>query len=144
LPTDNLRLFLATAIQDSEVKEGQDLDGSSLAGKKLAAPDVTISFVGSYYWTLDNDMDVSAQLSYNWQSETMGDEFMGGNDIFALASYGLLGAQINAEGMNWKVSAYVDNITDEVYYDSGVADTGLSHFGIGRGVNGGVKVKYSF
>jgi len=144
LPTDNLRLFLATAIQDSEVVEGTDLDGSSLAGKKLAAPDVTISFVGSYYWYLESDIDLALQVSYNWQTETMGEEFMGGNDIFALPSYGLLGAQFSATGMSWSVSAYVDNITDELYYDSGVADTGLSHFGIGRGINGGIKVKYSF
>ncbi len=144
LPTDNLRLFLATAIQDSEVVKGTDLDGSSLAGKKLAAPDVTISFVGSYYWYLESDIDLALQVSYNWQTETMGEEFMGGNDIFALPSYGLLGAQFSATSMSWSVSAYVDNITDELYYDSGVADTGLSHFGIGRGINGGIKVKYSF
>ncbi|MCJ8318248.1 MAG: TonB-dependent receptor [Colwellia sp.] len=144
LPSDNLRLFLATAIQDSEVIEGEDLDGSSLVGKKLAAPDVTISFVGSYYWYLDNDVDLALQVSYNWQTETFGDEFMGGNDAYALPSYGLLGAQFSATSMSWSISAYVDNITDELYYDSGVADTGLSHFGIGRGINGGVKVKYSF
>jgi len=144
LPTDNLRLFIASAIQDSEVKEGQDLDGSSLVGKKLAAPDVTISFVGSYYWYLDSDIDLALQVSYNWQTETFGDDFMGGDDIFAQPSYGLLGANFTATSEDWVITAYVDNITDEEYYDSGLNDTGLNYFGIGRGINGGVKVKYSF
>lgn len=144
LPTDNLRLFIATAIQDSEVKEGEGLGGESLVGKKLAAPDVTFSFLSSYYWSVGDDYDFTAQLSYNWQSETMGDEFMGGNDVFALDSFGLIGVQFSAETMNWKVSAYIDNITDEEYYDSSVSDTGLSNFGIGRGTNGGINVKYSF
>lgn len=144
LPTDNLRLFLASAIQNSEVKEGEDLDGLSLEGQKLAAPDVTISFVGSYYWYLENDVDLTFQVSYNWQTETFGDEFMDGNDIYAQPSYGLLGAQFSATGMSWSLSAYVDNITDEKYFDSGLNDTGVNHFGIGRGINGGVKVKYSF
>jgi len=144
LPTENLRLFVATAVQNSEVIDGEGLGGESLVGKKLAAPDVTISFIGSYYWTMGEDVDLSAQFSYNWQSETFGDEFMSGNDIYAMPSYGLLGAQFNASTENWVVSAYIDNITDELYYDSGVADTGLSRFGIGRGVNGGISVKYSF
>jgi len=144
LPTDNLRLFLASAIQDSKVKEGQDLDGSSLKGQKLAAPDVTISFVGSYYWYLESDVDLALQVSYNWQTETSGDEFMGGNDIYAQESYGLLGAQFSATSMSWQVSAYVDNITDEEYFDSGLDDTGINNFGVGRGINGGIKVKYSF
>jgi iron complex outermembrane receptor protein len=144
LPTDNLRLFLASAIQNSEVKEGVDLDGVSLKGQKLSAPDVTISFVGSYYWYLENDVDLALQVSYNWQTETYGDEFMDGNDIYAQPSYGLLGAQFSATSMSWSVSAYIDNITDEEYFDSGINDTGINHFGIGRGINGGVKVKYVF
>jgi iron complex outermembrane receptor protein len=144
LPTDNVRLFLASAFQNSEVVEGEDLDGTSLAGQKLAAPEVTVSLVGSYFWYLDSDVDVSLQMSYNWQTETYGDEFMGGNDIYAQPSYGLLGANVTATGMVWSVSAYIDNITDEDYYDSGLNDTGVNHFGIGRGINGGVKVKYSF
>lgn len=144
LPTDNLRLFLASAIQSSEVNEGLDLDGSSLKGQKLAAPDVTISFVGSYYWYLENDVDLALQVSYNWQTETSGDEFMGGNDVFAQPSYGLLGAQFSAISMSWSLSAYIDNITDEEYFDSGLDDTGINNFGIGRGINGGIKVKYAF
>jgi iron complex outermembrane receptor protein len=144
LPTDNLRLFLATAIQNSEVVEGQDLDGSSLKGQKLAAPDVTVSFVGSYYWYLESDVDLALQVAYNWQTDTSGDEFMGGNDIYAQESYGLLGAQFSATSMSWQLSAYIDNITDEEYFDSGLDDTGINQFGIGRGVNGGIKVKYSF
>ncbi|WP_286261225.1 TonB-dependent receptor [Thalassotalea atypica] len=144
LPTDSLRLFVATAIQDSEVKEGEGLGGESLVGKKLDAPDVTISFLGSYYWGLDGDIDVMAQVSYNWQSDTSGDEFMNGNKVFDQDAYGLLGAQMSVESMNWKFSAYIDNITDEEYYDAGVEDTGLSYFGLGRGINGGVNVKYTF
>lgn len=143
-PTENIRLFAASAIQNSEVIEGRGTSGEDLAGKKLAAPDVTFSFVGSYFWAAGDDVDLSAQLSYNWQSETMGDEFMGGNDIFALPSYGLLSAQFSVEMVEWKVSAYIDNITDETYYDSGLSDTGINHFGIGRGINGGINVKYSF
>jgi iron complex outermembrane receptor protein len=144
LPTDNLRLFLASAIQDSKVKEGEDLDGISLKGQKLDAPDVTISFVGSYYWYLENDVDLQLQVSYSWQSETSGDEFMSGNDIYAQESYGLLGAQFSATTLSWQFSAYIDNITDEEYFDSGLDDTGINQFGIGRGINGGIKVKYLF
>lgn len=143
-PTENIRLFLASAMQRSKVIKGEDLSGDSIVGKKLNAPEATVSFVGSYYWSLDNDIDVSAQMSYNWQSETMGDEFLGGNDIYALPSYGLLGARVSVSNVDWKVSAYIDNITDETYYDSGLSDTGLNHFGIGRGVHGGVNVNYSF
>ncbi|MEW6998758.1 TonB-dependent receptor [Colwelliaceae bacterium BS250] len=143
-PTESLRLFLASAIQESEVKEGLDLDGESLEGQKLAAPEVTVSFVGSYYWSLESDVDLSFQVSYNWQTETFGDEFMDGNDIYQQDSYGLLGAQFSATTMSWTLSAYVDNITDEEYFDSGLNDTGINHFGIGRGINGGVKAKYSF
>jgi len=144
LPTDNLRLFVASAIQSSEVIEGQGLDGESIIGKKLAAPDMTISFVGSYYWYLDNDIDVTLQASYNWQSETMGAEFLGGNDLLEQDSFGITGVQLSVTGMTWQLSAYIDNLTDETYYESGVVDTGISRFGIGRGTNGGIKVKYSF
>ncbi|MGB0936341.1 MAG: TonB-dependent receptor [Colwellia sp.] len=142
-PTDDLRLYLATAYQNSEVVEGEDLDGTSIVGKKLAAPELTASFVGSYFLTL-GDVDMTAQVSYSWQSETYGDEFMGGADIYAQESYGLLGMQVNAELENWKISMYVDNLTDEEYFDSGINDTGINHFGIGRGVNGGISAKYSF
>ncbi|MDT0603904.1 TonB-dependent receptor [Thalassotalea castellviae] len=144
LPTDNLRLFIATAIQDSEVKEGEGLSGESLVGKKLSTPDVTFSFLGSYYWASEDDYDFTAQLSYTWQSETMGEEFMNGSEIYALDSYGLIGAQFSVEKNRWKLSAYIDNLTDEEYYDASVADTGISNFGIGRGINGGINVKYSF
>jgi len=71
-------------------------------------------------------------------------DFLGGNDVFAQESYGLLGAQFSASGETWQVSAYIDNLTDEIYYDTGIDDTGINRFGIGRGVNGGVKFKYSF
>ncbi len=144
LPSENLRLFLATALQNAEVSDGEDLDGTSLVGQKLNAPDVTISFVGSYYWYLENDVDLTLQVSYNWQTDTFGDEFMGGNDVYQQDAYGLLGAQFSATGLNWQVSAFIENITDEEYYDSGLDDTGINHFGIGRGTNGGVKVRYSF
>ncbi len=144
VPTDNLRLFLASAIQNSEVVEGDGLEGESLIGQKLSAPEVTLSFVGSYYWVSASDVDMSFQVSYNWQSETYGDDFLGGNDVFAQDSYGLLGAQFNASGESWQVSAYIDNLTDEIYYDTGIDDTGINRFGIGRSVNGGVKFKYLF
>ena len=143
-PTENLRLFLASAMQNSEVIEGEGLDGEDIVGKKLNAPELTVSFVGSYFWATDNDLDLVAQITYNWQSETFGDEFIDGNDIYALPSYGLLGAQFSVESMDWKVSAYIENITDEVYYDSALSDTGLNRFGIGRGTNGGINFKYSF
>lgn len=144
LPTDNLRIFLASAIQNSEAIEGEDLDGNSIKGQKLNAPEVTVSFVGSYYWYLDSDIDLAMQVSYSWQSDTYGNDFMGGNDIYEQPSYGLLGAQFSATGMSWSVSAYMNNIIDEEYFDSGLDDTGINNFGIGRGINGGVKVKYAF
>lgn len=144
LPTDNLRLFIASAIQNSEVIEGEGLDGESIVGQKLAAPDVTVSFVGSHYWYLDNEIDLALQVSYNWQTETSAGGFMGGHDIHKQPSYGLLGTQFSATGESWSLSAYINNLTDEEYFDSGLDDTGINHFGIGRGINGGVKVKYSF
>ncbi|MEW6982529.1 TonB-dependent receptor [Colwelliaceae bacterium 6471] len=144
LPTDNLRLFVASAIQSSEVKEGEGLDGESIKGQKLAAPDTTISFVGTYFWYLENDIDLSFQLSYNWQSETFGDEFMGGTDLLEQDSYGLTGLQFSAMGDQWQVSAYVENLTDELYYEGAVEDTGINRFGIGRGRSAGLKVKYMF
>lgn len=98
-----------------------------LIGKKLAAPDVTISFVSSYYCYLDNDIDLALQVSYNWQTETFGDDFMNGDDIYAQPSYGLLGANFTATAESWVISAYIDNITDEKYYDSGLNDTGINY-----------------
>lgn len=144
LPTDNIRLFVATAIQSSEVKEGQGLGGEDLKGKKLAAPDVTTSFVGSYFWYLDNDIDMQFQVSYNWQSEQYGEEYLDGSDLVEQEAFGLFGLQLGITGMNWQVSAYVENLADKTYYDGYVIDTGISRFGIGRGRNGGIKVKYSF
>ena len=144
LPTENLRLFLASAIQDSAVKEGEGLDGESLAGQKLSAPDVTISFVGSYYWYLENDIDLTLQFAYNWQTETFGDEYLDGTDLLEQDAYGLASLQFGAMGVNWQVSAYVENLTDETYYEGAVEDTGISRFGIGRGRHGGIKFKYSF
>jgi len=144
IPSENLRLFLSSAIQDSEVVEGLDPDGESLAGQKLTAPDVTLSFIGSYYWYLDNDVDVSLQLSYSWQTETFGSEFINGNDVFEQDSYSLTSLQLNASSGSWQLSAYIDNLTDETYYDSGENDTGLNRFGIGRGRNAGISLKYLF
>jgi iron complex outermembrane receptor protein len=144
LPTENLRLYLASAFQSSEVDEGEDLNGDDLKGQKLSAPDMTASFVGSYFWYLESDIDLQLQVSYTWQSEQFGDEFLGGTDLLEQESYGLTGMQFSATGMSWQVSAYVENLTDETYFEGAVEDTGISRFGIGRGRNAGVKVKYSF
>ncbi len=144
LPNENIRLFFASALQDSEVKEGLDENGDSIVGQKLAAPDATFSFVGSYYWYLENDIDLTFQVSYNWQSETFGDEFLGGTDLLEQEAYGLTGIQFNATGMEWQLSAYVENLTDETYYEGAVEDTGINRFGIGRGRTAGVRVKYNF
>ncbi|MDT0603893.1 TonB-dependent receptor [Thalassotalea castellviae] len=144
LPTENIRLFLASALQDSEVIEGTDLSGESIAGKKLAAPDVTLSFVGGYFWYLENDVDLTLQFSYNWQTKTFGSEFQGGNDVLEQDAYGLAGLQFVATGLDWQVSTYINNLTDEVYYSGALIDAGVNRFGIGRGINGGVKVKYNF
>jgi len=59
-------------------------------------------------------------------------------------AYGLASLQFGATGVNWQVSAYVENLTDETYYEGAVEDTGISRFGIGRGRHGGIKFKYSF
>ena len=144
LPTDNLRLYIATAVQSSEVEEGQGLGGEDLKGLKLAAPDVTTSFVGSYFWFLSDDIDLQLQLAYNWQSETFGSEFLNGNDLLEQESYGLTSLQFSASSEAWKVSAYIENLSDKTYYEGAVEDTGISRFGIGRGRHGGVKVKYTF
>lgn len=144
IPTENLRLFLASAIQDSEVQEGEDINGDSLKGKKLAAPDMTVSFVGSYYVYLDNDIDLTFQASYTWQSEQFGEEFMGGSALLEQEAYGLAGIQFNASNESWQLSAYVDNLFDETYYEGAVEDTGINRFGIGRGRTAGIKLKYAF
>jgi len=144
LPTDNLRLYLASALQSSEVIKGQGLDGESIKGQKLAAPDTTISFVGSYFWYLESDVDLTAQVTYNWQSKTFGSEFLGGSDLLKQDAYGILGLQFSAENMSWKVSAYIENLTDKLYYEGAVEDTGINRFGISRGRNAGINIKYSF
>ncbi|QDP00074.1 TonB-dependent receptor [Thalassotalea sp. PS06] len=143
-PTDNLRLFVASALQNSEVKEGESAEGESIVGQKLSAPEATFTFIGTYSWSLSSETDIDVQLSYAWQSETFGDEFMGGSDLLEQDAYGLLGAVANVYSGSWQFSAYVDNITDELYYEGAVIDTGYTRFGIGQGINGGIKAKYSF
>jgi iron complex outermembrane receptor protein len=143
-PTESLRLYLASAIQNSEVKEGEDLNGDSLQGKKLAAPEISISFIGSYYIYLESDVDLTFQASYTWQSDQFGDEFMGGTDLLEQGAYGLAGLQFNANSKSWQLSAYINNLFDEAYYEGIAVDTGINHFGIGRGRTAGIKLKYSF
>lgn len=143
-PTDSLRLFLSSALQNSEVQKGESAEGESMKGQKLSAPEATVALIGTYYYTLSSEVDLSFQMSYTWQSETFGEDFIGGSDLLEQDAYGLLGAQFNAKGEAWELSAYIDNIADEEYYEDGVIDTGYTRFGIGRGTNGGVKVKYNF
>lgn len=143
-PTDSIRLFFASAFQDTEVIDGESAEGETLDGKKLSGPDTTLAFIGTYYFTMGSDVDMSMQVSYTWQSDEFGDDYMNGSELLEQDSYGLLGAQVSAKGEAWEISAYVDNIADEEYYEGGVIDTGYTRFGIGRGTNGGVKVKYNF
>ncbi|WOH36750.1 TonB-dependent receptor [Thalassotalea fonticola] len=144
MATENLRLFLSSAFQDTEVIDGESAEGESVKGQQLAGPEVSAAFIGTYYYELSAELEMSLQMSYTWQSATGGDDFLGGSDLIEQDAYGILGAQVGIEGESWELSAYIDNITDELYYEGGVVDTGYTGYGIGKGSNGGVKVKYSF
>ena len=46
MPTDNLRLFMSSAFQNTEVIKGESEVGESIAGQQLAGPEVSGAFIG--------------------------------------------------------------------------------------------------
>ena len=144
-PSEFMDLFISATHQDSKVIDGEGLQDESLAGLKLNAPENTFSFIASLYWKIADKYDATFRLNHHWQSETYTSDFVGGNDHYAISGYGLTDIQFSiAIDENQTIRAYIENVFDKTYYEAGIEDTGLNHFGIGRGKTIGLKYQHIF
>jgi iron complex outermembrane receptor protein len=144
-PSELIELFVSASHQNSNVIDGEGLQDESLAGLKLNAPETSFAIISSVYWTIADQYDAIFRLNHNWQSETYSSEFVGGNDRFAIAGYGVTDVQLSVViDQHQTIRAYIENVFDKTYYEAGVEDTGLNRFGIGRGRTAGLKYQYVF
>ncbi len=146
--SDNIDLYLAGAYGDSEVKQAEALCDGSNACDGQPLPQVPkysgSAIVNAHFPTRDGQITFSAEV-YG-QSRTYGglqqlSEAV--NDAYADLT--LRGGFRASAG--WAVIAYVENVTDEVFYD-GVAEGGSAipahYFGPSRPRTVGVQMSWDF
>jgi len=148
IATDNIDLYLTSAYADSEVSDAEALcDGSSLCdGQPLPqVPEYSGSAVVNLHIPArEGDVVFSAEL-YG-QTRTYGGLLQtseGINDAYADLT---LRGGYRATG-GWSAIAYMENVTNEVYYD-GVSDDGgfvpAHYFGPSRPRTVGLRMSWDF
>jgi len=146
--TDNVDLYLASAYADSEATNAQALcDGSNACdGQPLPqVPEYSGSAVVNLHVPArDGDVVFSAEL-YGQTRTYGGLEQLSEGVNDAYADLTLRGGYRATAG--WSVIAYVENVTDSVYYD-GVADGGdilpAHYFGPSRPRTVGLQMSWDF
>ena len=127
-PTDGLTLAFNGAWLESEVKEWQAVDRATsswpgninyydASGQELAmTPDFSYTVFARYETPITNSLMLDVSADYNQTGETTG----GPRPEDATEDYGVANARIGigSNGGEWRVMAWVRNLTDEDYYPS--------------------------
>ncbi|WOH36724.1 TonB-dependent receptor [Thalassotalea fonticola] len=116
-PGDNWDIRVAGAWMDSEITEEIE-EGDGTVGNKLPmAPDFSGSIITTYMYPLtDGELSLIAQWVFQ-------DDVYGGPGNYETAkvdAWNELGLRATyASNSDWNVSLYVDNVTDESYFERG-------------------------
>ncbi|MCH1491844.1 MAG: TonB-dependent receptor, partial [Luminiphilus sp.] len=133
-PTERLTLAFNGAWIESEVKEWQAVDRATSAwqpdggginyydasGQELAmTPDFSYTVYARYEMPITNSLMMDISADYNQTGETTG----GPRPEDATDDYGVANARVGlgSNSGNWRVMAWVRNLTDEDYYPSAYA-----------------------
>lgn len=141
----NFDLYLVASYNDNEVSDADEIEPGSDGNRLGGTPKWVTAGVLSYHRELGNG-EINASLDYRTQSSA----FSGiGNDP-ALVNPGWsdFSLRVGYDSFNnWKVTAYVENLFDEVYFDGSGGGGGpvpAHFFGVSRPRTFGVKLSYSF
>lgn len=116
-PTDNWDFRIAGAWMDSEITEEIEEDDGTVGNQLPYAPRLSGSMVTSYYHEMDTGtLTLVAQWVY--QSETFSG--VGNFESAKVDSWNELGLRAIYDSENeWSVSLFIDNITNEQYFERG-------------------------
>lgn len=158
-PTETFSLYWGVGISDSEIKSvDQDFldDGgcSDCAGNKLwFDPGFTSAAIATYYYPLDGGREMTFTVEHQYE----GEKFAGPDnwELAKTADYNVFNMRLGYDsGGAWSAMAYVENVTDELFYERGWENADFDNtYGWGlvntmvwpsRGRTFGVKFDYNF
>ena len=133
-PTDNLRFTANASFLDCEYQDfTTDLDGDGLNDDASGlepnfCPDSQFYADGAYDWTLGNGGNVTFFASVHHTPESEYSVF--NSDYTQLEERTLVNASVSYEEPEgrWRVSAFVNNLTDEIFRVSANSVAGLWNF----------------
>jgi len=157
-PTEAFDLYWGFGWSDSEI---DNVDQSFLdeggcdncAGNRLwFQPEITSSLIATYHVPLSDSSELYFTLEHQYE-----DEKYAGPDNLEVAktpSYSSVNFRLGYDAAKWSAVAYIENLTDELWYERGWENAGADNdFGYGlvntlvwpsRGRTFGVKMNYSF
>tara|TARA_R110001583_G_scaffold6598_5_gene33412 strand:+ start:15410 stop:17692 length:2283 start_codon:yes stop_codon:yes gene_type:complete len=116
-PTDNWDLRIAGAWMDSEITKEIEAGDGTLGNKLPMAPKLSGSMVTSYFHYMDTGI-VTLMAKWVYQSEIYGGP--GNYETARIGSWNELGLRAMYESEDeWSVSIYIDNVTDQKYFERG-------------------------
>jgi len=116
-PTENWDFRLAGAWMDSEITKEIEAGDGTIGNKLPMAPDLSGSMVASYFHYMDGGV-VTVIAKWVYQSEIYGGQ--GNFETAKIDSWNELGLRAMYESDDeWSVSLYIDNVTDENYFERG-------------------------
>lgn len=152
LPVDGLNLSLMASWLDSEIKEWDAVDPSSVwpdvqtfdaSGSELPmTPDWSYSAVASYRWNFGNGVHLDLAGDVYYTGETTG----GTKAYTATEDYTIVNTRITlgSESGSWYAQAWCRNLTDEYYYTSSMTSNGPYARILGMPRTMGITVGFNF
>ena len=130
--TDNLSFSTSAGYLDAEITDSKALTKNVMGqqvpvqGQRPYAPTWT-AFAGlAYTRQLANNMQLSANVDYNYRTEFSGDHSSPlDRALFKLPGYGLLNGSLflRPDQGNWSLGIWAKNLTDKVYVPRVVFDS---------------------
>lgn len=138
LPGSGIRLDISGSYIDAKFKEFSTVDEArsglgllNLSGNQLArAPKSRLNFGLEKRWTMANDSDFTLRGEYGWTDRVYYSEF--NLPAVSQAAVGIVNLRANysSPGGKFKVSAFVENLTDELIFGNKLVGAGILGFNI--------------
>jgi iron complex outermembrane receptor protein len=158
-PAENFDLYWGVSVSDSEIKsvsqEFLDEGGcEDCVGNELwFDPGFTSALIANYHIPLSDSREMTLTLEHQYE----GKKYSGPDNFESVAvpSYNVVNLRLGYDsGAAWTAMAYVENVTDELYYERGWENAGRDNTGgyglvntlvwPSRGRVFGVKFSYDF
>ncbi len=144
--SENFDLYLTGSFNDTEVSDAEDIFPGSDGNRLGDVPKWVMSGVATYHTPLADEGELNINIDWRTQSSAFGGienieiaRNPGWTDVSLRASY--------VADAGWSVTAYVENVFDEVYFD-GTNEGGdiqpHTFFGVSRPRTFGVRMRYAF